>query len=88
MNKMKIVTKVTEVVVSMSTSAVVSNAIKATTPVNVSPVMRVGVFIGSVVIGSMVGDTSAKYITGTIDKTVADVKTAVEEAKAPENESN
>lgn len=72
--KLEVIKLVTDAVVSTSVGMIVGNAIKATTPANLSVVRRVGLIIGGTVISSMVGDHGGKYVTDKIDETVTEYK--------------
>lgn len=67
MDPISIVKTVTQIAVSIGTSAVVTNAIKATTPATLSRGSKIAVAIGSVAVSSMIGDKVGKYVVEQID---------------------
>lgn len=87
MNALGAFKKVTELVVSIGAGAVVTNAVKATTPVGTNPYMKVAVGVGSLVISNMVGDLASKYVTDGVDKIVTDVKEATEDIQKNKEET-
>ena len=70
MNKMKLFKTITGTIASAGAGAVVGNAIKATTPVDIKTSGKVMVVIGGVVLSSMVGDLASKYTSDQIDEVV------------------
>ena len=61
---------VATIVSSFGVGTVVSNVVSSTTPMDLSIVKRVGVFIGKAVISSMIMGTAAKYVETEIDGVV------------------
>ena len=88
MNALSVFTKVTELAVSVGTSTIVTDAVKATTPVGISNLSKVAVAIGSMAVSAIVSDVTSKYVSKGIENTVADVKEAAEKAKNPETTGN
>lgn len=74
-------------IVSVGAGAIVTNAVKATTPVGTNVYMKVAVGIGSLVVSNMVGDAASKYLADNVDKLVADVKEAKENLDTHEAEN-
>lgn len=60
-----------EFIVPLGAGAVVSNAIKASTPENARLIQKISISIGGFVISSMVAEAAVKYTTGKIDKAAA-----------------
>lgn len=73
-NKMNIFKTATGVIASASAGAVVGNAIKATTPIDIKTSGKVMVAIGGFVLTSMVGDFASKYTSEQIDDVVENLK--------------
>ena len=68
MNKTKILKAATGMIASASAGAVVGNAIKATTPVDIKTSGKVMVAVGAFVLTSMAGDAASKYTADQIDE--------------------
>lgn len=81
MNALTIFTKVTELVVSLGTGTIVSNAVRATTPAGISKLSGVSVAVGSMAVSAIVADVTSKYVTKGIENTVADFKETAEKAQ-------
>lgn len=81
MNALTVFIKATELAVSFGTSTIITHAVKATTPIGISNLSKVGVAVGSMAVGGVVSDVVSKYVTKGIEHTVADVKEAVEKAQ-------
>ncbi len=65
-----IVKSVVGLVASIGVGTVVGNAVKATTPANISKFGKIATVVGSVVLTGMVGIAAEKYTDGQIDKAV------------------
>ena len=70
MNALPIVKLVAEGIASIGVGHVVSNAIKATTPEDLTRYQRVAVGVGSVVIGGIASKAASNYASGTITEIV------------------
>ena len=68
MNKITIVKSVTGLIASAGAGAVVSNAIKATTPGDINKFNKVMIGVGSFAITGLVGAAAAKHVEGMIDE--------------------
>jgi hypothetical protein len=73
-NILGVVKNVAELAVSASVGVVVGNFVRATTPYDSGKVQKIMVGIGSYAVTGVLGDLSAKYITGQIDEYAARVK--------------
>lgn len=73
-NILGVVKGVAELAVSAGVGVVVGNLVRATTPYDTSKVQKVMVGIGSYAVGGVLGDLSAKYISGQIDEYAARVQ--------------
>jgi hypothetical protein len=70
MNWIKLIRASAIFVTSASVGAVVSNAVKATTPSNLKTLNQVMVGIGGFIISSMVADAACVYIEKQIDEAI------------------
>lgn len=77
MKKIDILKKVGGIVVSVGVGAIVTNAIKATSPTSMGTIKKVCVIVGGLVLSSMVSDLAVKYAEETIDNTVKEIKKMV-----------
>lgn len=73
MNKITIVKSVTGLIASAGAGAVVSNAIKATTPADVTKFNKVMIGVGSFAITGLVGAAAAKHVEGMIDEVTSKI---------------
>lgn len=73
MNKLNIVKQAAELLVSMGTGAIVGNAVKLTTPAEVSKVQRVTIAIGSFALSAMISDAVGKYASNQIEQVAEQV---------------
>lgn len=74
MNKLSILKSATGMIASAGAGAVVGNAIKASTPVDIKTSGKVLVMVGGVVLSSMVGDMASKYTANSIDDMAESLK--------------
>lgn len=65
-----IVKMVVDVVASGSVGLVIDNAIKATTPDNLNKIKKVGITVGSFILGSFVTDKVGEYVSEKFDECV------------------
>lgn len=72
MNKRNIAKQILTSVASLGVGTVVTQIIKHTTPVDLTPYNKVAVAIGGIVIGSMVADVTTNHINGQFDE-IADL---------------
>lgn len=70
MNTLNVVKGVAGFAASLGASAVIGNAIKATTPETLSTINKVGVVIGGVVVSGMVGTAASNFVRSEIDEAV------------------
>lgn len=68
MNKKNIAKGIVGTVASVGVGAVVGNAIKSTTPVDITTINKVMVGAGAFVLTSLVGDVASKYTGAKIDE--------------------
>lgn len=66
--KKNLVKAVGGIIAGFGTSCVVTNAIKFTTPLNLSPMTKVGVLIGSTVLSGIFSNMAGKYVDETVDQ--------------------
>lgn len=76
MNAIPIAKMAAEIVVSFGAGAVVSNAIKMSTPANARRFQKVAIGVGGFVLSGMVGDYAVKYATENIDNLVTQYQAA------------
>lgn len=81
MNLFSATKAVSNIIVSMGTGAVVTNAIKATTPADIKTYQKVSIAVGGLVLSSMVGEMATQYTSSKFDETVESAKQAKEEVK-------
>lgn len=81
MNILPIAKAASNIVVSMGTGAVVTNAIKSTTPADIKTFQKVTIGVGGLVLSSMVGELASKYTETKIDDAVDTVKQSKDEIK-------
>lgn len=74
MNPLGIIKTVSDIVVSVGAGAVVGNAIKATTPLDLTLVKKISLGVGGFVLSSMAGSYASKYVTDQIDSTTNQLK--------------
>lgn len=88
MNILPIVKAGSDLIVSMGTGAIVTNAVKATTPADLKTFQKVTIGVGAFVLSSMVGGAATQYANTKIDETtdqLKNTKEAVKEAKAKQD---
>lgn len=78
-SSLKILKFVTTSVVSIGAGAVVSNAIKVTTPEELKLLKKVSIAVGGFVISSMVADAASKYTEKQIDEGAEAIKNIKDE---------
>lgn len=71
---LKTVKQVVTIVVSVGVGAIVSNAIKHTSPPDMSTIKKLCVGAGGLVLGSMVSDKATEYTDQKIDETAEQMK--------------
>lgn len=76
MNVKNAVKIASEIVVGLGTGAVITNAVKATTPAGGNTYSKVIVFIGSSVISALVASAGTKYVNAEIDAVADQIKDA------------
>jgi len=76
MDAVKFIKGAATLVVSTGVGAIVKNAVKATTPYDITRVSKIGVWVGAAVVSSMVADNATTYVKEKIDKGVQAVKDA------------
>jgi uncharacterized membrane protein len=81
MNKIGVAKAVGSLIVSVGVSAIVGNAVKATTPYKVGRIQKACIWIGSFVLSSMVSDKASKYTEDKIEETATKVKKMVEDGE-------
>ena len=81
MNILPIAKAASNIVVSMGTGAVVTNAIKSTTPADIKTFQKVTIGVGGLVLSSMVGELASKYTETKIDGAMDTVKQSKDEIK-------
>lgn len=74
MNKIDIFKAIAGFVSGAGVSVIVNNAIKSTTPENVSKLSKIGIFIGGMALSSFVSDKVESYISEQIDNTIESIK--------------
>lgn len=74
-------------IVSIGAGAIVTNAVKATTPTGTNVYMKVAVGVGSLVVSNMVGDAASKYVSDNVDKLAADIKETKEKLDKNDEEN-
>lgn len=67
-NILGVVKGVAELAVSAGVGVVVGNLVRATTPEDLSRVQKIMVGVGGYAIGGVLGDLSAKHVSGQIDE--------------------
>lgn len=61
MTKIELVKATGEIIVSLGVSAIVSNAIKATTPENINSIRKICIIAGGVVLSAIASDIAVSY---------------------------
>jgi hypothetical protein len=77
MNAYKAIKGITGLVVSAGAGAIVTNAIKATTPEDVKTLKKISIVIGTFAVSGVVADAAVKYSNKSFD----DVKDAYDQAR-------
>lgn len=73
-------------VVSAGIGAVVTNAIKATTPEDIKPIAKIAVVVGTFVASRAISDTATNYSAKQIDELSSAYKKAKEAMKSKKND--
>lgn len=81
MNILPIAKAASNIIVSMGAGAVVTNAIKSTTPADIKTFQKVTIGVGGLVLSSMVGEMASNYTSSKLDESVETVKKSKEEIK-------
>lgn len=81
MNILPIIKAGSDLIVSMGTGAIVTNAVKATTPADLKTFQKVTIGVGAFVLSSMVGGAATQYSNSKIDETADQFKNAKESVK-------
>lgn len=81
MNKLEILKRTVETVVSVGVAAVIGNAIKSTTPVDIKTYSKVIVGIGGFVVSTMVKNEATKRTNNKFDEIAQEFKDAREKAE-------
>lgn len=84
-DKIKTVKVVAGIVVSIGVGAIVGNAIKATTPANVSTIKKVCISVGAFVLSGIITDKAVSYTETKITEAIESVKKMVHEETQPES---
>ena len=79
MKKLDILKVAASLIVSVGVGAIVGNAVKSTTPVDVRKITKFCIGAGSAVLSAIAGDAASKYTEEKIDKAVDIVKSAIKE---------
>lgn len=89
MNILPIIKAGSDLIVSMGSGAIITNAVKATTPADLKPFQKVTIGVGAFVLSSMVGGAASQYSSSKIDETADQLKNAAEAVKdAKEKQEN
>jgi hypothetical protein len=72
-----IIKKVVGFIVSLGVGSIITNAVKSTTPAQLGPIKKILIWVGSLVLGSMVVDQAVKYADDKIDHTALEIKKMV-----------
>jgi hypothetical protein len=81
MKKIELVKTVGTFIVSAGVGAIVNNAVKATTPYKTGKIQRACIWVGALVLTSMLSDKATKYTEDKIDETVSKVKKMAEDGE-------
>lgn len=74
MNTLTITKAVVDAVVSAGAGAVVGNAIKQTTPIDVKIAQKISIAVGGFVLSGLVGSQASKYASEQIDSTIVQIQ--------------
>lgn len=77
MSKLSIVKFAAELVVNYGVGAIVGNTIKNNIAADLSPIKKIGVGIGGLVISSMITTKAVEHVNNQIDQTLENVKEIV-----------
>lgn len=86
MNPLAIAQTAAGLVVSMGAGAVVSNAIKQSTPASTKLIAKISIGIGGFVLSSMVGEMATQYVNRNIETGLAQFKQAKDAVIHPTTE--
>lgn len=78
---LKTAKQIVTIVVSAGVGAIVGNAVKYTTPPDMSFIKKLCVGAGTLVLGSMVSDKATEYTDRKIDETVEEVKGMLQDSE-------
>lgn len=81
MTKIEMIKAAGEIVVSIGVGTIVGNVIKSTTPVDMGPIKKACVSIGTIVLANLASDSTTDYLEKKIDDVVDKVKTTVTESQ-------
>lgn len=87
MNPIALIKIASEVVVSLGVGTIVGNVVRATTPENVKGVKKVGILVGSMVLGAMASKKAVEFVNEQIDEVAENVENAKKAAKGELTES-
>lgn len=76
---------VTRTVVSSGAAAIVTNAVKATTPEDISKLKKLTVVVGTMAIGGVVAEAANNHVMKGFDDIVSAIKDAVNKTETPED---
>ncbi|UGL63275.1 hypothetical protein SEA_TOKKI_50 [Arthrobacter phage Tokki] len=67
----------TKTVVTSGAAAIITNAVKATTPEDINRLKKITIWAGTAAISGMVAEHAGKRVTDAFDRTVKSVKSAL-----------
>lgn len=85
MNPLAIAKTATGLIVSVGAGAVVSNAIKASTPASTKVIAKIAIGVGGFVLSSMVGEMATKYVNENIENGLNVFKQAKDSVETPQD---
>jgi|WetSurMetagenome_2_1015567.scaffolds.fasta_scaffold488962_1 hypothetical protein len=74
MDKVEILKLVAQFIISSAVGTVIGNAIKMTTPIQITTINKVAVGVGAFVISNVVGDIVADHAIEMVEKNVTEIK--------------
>lgn len=78
MTKLTLLKAAVEIIVSVGVGAIISNAVKATTPANVGFIKKLCIGMGALILTGMVTDSATKYTEEKITETTKQIKNIFE----------
>jgi hypothetical protein len=81
MNAYPLIKLAADLLVSIGAGAVVSNAIKVSTPENAKAIQKIAIGVGGFVLSGMAGEMAVKYTDQNIDNAVDQFKAAKDKVK-------